>query len=1002
MASARLKSFYRSFLDHFSPSLEGDFCNEWTESLQEINVQRVKIFSLLMFIFCMVFCAGLDLFYLLHEQENNKFIQTLLLVHLGISVFYLLVYIFSYQKIFGKPDSKRLLVYFFTFFSMLISILISVMEEEMGATASVYLLTIAALLVIFYWSLFESLFLLLAGNIIYFTVLFYHQENYLIFSSQLVNTLIFSLIFFLISRSIFKIKLIEFDSLKKAETHAELLFSKNLQLEKAQFTLASLNKNLMQGLFRLNHEGKLIYINEFLLNLFDFDSTESMIKHWNLRHILPLRKISEIVTLLKSGELVKDFEFEYFRSDGSQFWGLINCSVETDPITGLMFYDGSIIDNTERKNNERMLQNLSLVASKTDNAVFIIDQQEKIEWVNEGFTRLTGYTFDEAKGKKPGILFQGKNTDPETIRKIGQKISKGKGFMGEMLNYRKDGSEYWAYMNINPVLNEKREIQKYIAVETDITERKLVEQELIKAKDAAVKLIQVKEEFLSMVSHELRTPLNAVIGMSHVLLQENPREDQLQNITTLKFSAEYLLSLINDILDFSKIEAGKIAIEKTNFNLYNLVESVRQTFLYQAKEKNIEFLLHMDPDVSEYVIGDPVRINQVITNLISNAIKFTDQGQVELSIVSLYRNEQKVNLEIKVEDSGIGIPHQKLNSIFDRFEQASDSTTRKRGGTGLGLAITKSLVEIMNGQIKVYSESGRGSVFKVLLPLEAGRAEDVLEKQPNSGDLENFRGYSLLLAEDNKINQMVAIKFLKLWEINFEVAENGAEAVELARKNNYDLILMDLQMPELDGFEATKIIRGFEEKRFQELPIIALTAASLEIREKVYNAGMNDFLIKPFNPAELHAKLKKFLLSNNWHKVMMTQSSDHKGIQNDELNLDEMKRISSGDHEFLLELLSLSISQLRNLPVKIISVMEKEDHKELFSILHKIKPSIKMINYTSLEQKMDDFTRSVYEGQPDSVLQKKRDEFLKVVNNVEWLLTGQLNLISSFSQKCSS
>ena len=425
------------------------------------------------------------------------------------------------------------------------------------------------------------------------------------------------------------------------------------------------------------------------------------------------------------------------------------------------------------------------------------------------------------------------------------------------------GKTKWVRVICNPHFDNDGVIKGIYGLLQDITKQQLYEIELLDAKEKAEQASIAKTEFLSMMSHEIRTPLNAIIGMAHLLLQENPRKDQKEHLETLKFSADNLLTLINDILDFNRIDSGKIEFEDMPFDLPKLVTGIQHALRIKADEKGIDLRLNVAPDVPQIVVGDQTRLSQVLVNLLSNAIKFTNQGYVELGISRSHETDKCVMLHFYVKDTGIGIPEDKLEIIFDRFAQASASTTRQYGGSGLGLAITKRLLELQNSQIAVNSKVGEGSefYFDLLFGLPAQSAQaPAVPSEFTLSDYHSLKGHRVLLVEDNRVNVVVAKKFLKKWELEVDVAENGRVALEKALQNDYDLILMDLQMPEMDGFEATSKIRKLPDPQKSAVPIIALTASALiQVRDQVYNAQMNDFVSKPFNPAELFKKIRKHL-----------------------------------------------------------------------------------------------------------------------------------------------
>jgi signal transduction histidine kinase/ActR/RegA family two-component response regulator len=402
-------------------------------------------------------------------------------------------------------------------------------------------------------------------------------------------------------------------------------------------------------------------------------------------------------------------------------------------------------------------------------------------------------------------------------------------------------------------------IIKYL--QEQISKAKELENQLIHAKDAAENATVAKSHFLSAMSHEIRTPMNAVIGFTNLLLQLEPRADQMEYLSMLKFSAENLLVLINDILDFSKIEEGKIEIEETDFSVKDLTNNIRLALLPKAIEKNIQLKLLMDADLPDNLIGDPVRLGQILTNLVSNAVKFTKAGRVIISVSLNTRLEDYTSIDFEVADTGIGIENEKLEYIFESFTQASSDITRKFGGTGLGLAITKRLLQLMSSDISVKSEPGKGSTFCFSLKLKNSLKKSGTPFQQAQADDRNLQGVRVLIAEDNKINVVLARQYMKLWGVVCDVADNGRVAFDMVQHNDYDLVLMDLQMPEMDGYQATEVIRSLPEAKYKKLPIIALTAsATVDIKDIAFASGMNDYVTKPFNPKELNFKIKTHAL----------------------------------------------------------------------------------------------------------------------------------------------
>ncbi|RCH56471.1 hypothetical protein DJ568_01020 [Mucilaginibacter hurinus] len=385
---------------------------------------------------------------------------------------------------------------------------------------------------------------------------------------------------------------------------------------------------------------------------------------------------------------------------------------------------------------------------------------------------------------------------------------------------------------------------------------------LEKAIGKAEKSSQAKSEFLSTMSHEIRTPLNAVIGMTNLMLMNSPRTDQKENLDILKFSASNLLAIVNDVLDFNKIESGKVVFENARFNLVDLMQNICGGLRIKAEEKGLSFTLDVDQRLKNKVlIGDPTRITQIIFNLVSNAIKFTHQGNIWVNAACIEDRHNTSTVKFSVKDTGIGIEQNNLEKIFEPFAQESVTTTRQYGGTGLGLAIVKRLLELQGLHMNVNSKVSIGSEFSFNMEFPVS-TEVVPEKEELSELLQsdNLSNLQILIAEDNVVNVMLMKKLLSKWRITPTIAENGERAIQLLQYGNFDLILMDLQMPVMNGFEAAMEIRKLPDPRKANIPIIALTASALfDIREKVYSSGMNDYVSKPFKPTELFEKMQNLV-----------------------------------------------------------------------------------------------------------------------------------------------
>mgnify|MGYP006165212609 FL=1 len=382
--------------------------------------------------------------------------------------------------------------------------------------------------------------------------------------------------------------------------------------------------------------------------------------------------------------------------------------------------------------------------------------------------------------------------------------------------------------------------------------------ELIKEKEKAELASKTRSEFLATVSHELRTPLNAINGITYLLLQENPKESQMNYLKSLEFSGNYLLNFINDILEINRLESDKVQIEKISFNINELVENLSTSFNEFTYENNVTFHVSIDKSIKNLIIGDITKLSQVLINLINNAIKFSKNGDVWLNIKNTHQTENQITLFFEVKDNGIGIPYEKQESIFESFSQGSVEINRTYGGTGLGLSIVKKLIELLDSTIKLQSEPNKGTAFTFEITFDKGNSLEntSFEEITTRVDGKTFKNKNVLLVEDNKINQMITCKMLERKAINCTIIDNGEEAIEHLKTNTYDLVLMDVHLPGINGTEATAIIRTFDTKT----PIIALTAISLnENREMLLSYGMNEVVTKPFVPEDFYTVLASYL-----------------------------------------------------------------------------------------------------------------------------------------------
>jgi len=547
-----------------------------------------------------------------------------------------------------------------------------------------------------------------------------------------------------------------------------------------------------------------------------------------------------------------------YRKDKKEIWLSIYNTVVLDDEGNVDAKVEVIIDITGKKKAEEELQLLSLVASKTNTGVNIQDNEGITTWVNHSLEKLTGFTLDELKGKQLGNILSPKFYDQELITNSRVKSKNNQPYSIEVLAEKKDGSPIWLSVSNTPIVNSKGKVERQIDLITDITQRKAVEQGMIEAKEQALRLSQAKEMFLSVMSHEIRTPLNAVIGMTHLLLENDPKISQIDDLNILKFSGENVLHIINDILDFTKIETGKMELEVLPFNLRTLANDIINSLQVNVKKKGNELTLLFDSAIPAQLLGDKNRLYQILMNFLGNAIKFTDNGLVQLKISLLTAAPDNAVIRFEIEDTGIGIPKDKQSYIFETFTQAKTDISRKYGGTGLGLAITKKLLNMYNAEILVESTEGVGTVFSFDIVFK--KSSEIFAAKDVGPEMSVFEGKKILVVDDNEINILIAKRILSKWGLDIDSAINGYEAIDKMMTERYHLIFMDIKMPGIDGFETTGIIREINGDYYKNIPIIALTASTLKNDHfKFVECGMNGHVLKPFNPEEIKSLLFGFL-----------------------------------------------------------------------------------------------------------------------------------------------
>ena len=491
------------------------------------------------------------------------------------------------------------------------------------------------------------------------------------------------------------------------------------------------------------------------------------------------------------------------------------------------------------------LRKLSYVASRTDNIVVITDSGGYIEWVNHSFTTLTGYSENEVVGRRPGELLQGPDSDQETIAYMRRRLQQQKGFKCELLNYSKDRTSYWVAIEVQPVHDDEGVLTNFIAIERDISERRQVLAALQQAKEQAEEANVAKSQFLANMSHEIRTPMNAIIGMAGLLMDTALNDEQSEFASTIRGAGESLLTIINEILDFSKIEAGKMELEEVPFNIRQCVEEALDLVATSAGEKRLDLAYYIEQNTPATILSDVTRLRQVLVNLLSNAIKFTEAGEVVVTVNSQALGNNRWRLDFAVRDTGIGIPAHRASQLFQPFTQVDASTTRRYGGTGLGLVICKRICELMGGDIYVESEVGVGSTFKFNIVTTASDSEKV-PVLPEHFDLTNRR---VLIVDDNATNRLILRRYTESWGMTHQEAASAADAMDLlGEADRFDVAILDVHMPEVDGIELARRMK--QDERSRHVPVIILSSTG----RAELTSGTIDvvaYLNKPLKPSQL-------------------------------------------------------------------------------------------------------------------------------------------------------
>lgn len=756
-------------------------------------------------------------------------------------------------------------------------------------------------------------------------------------------------------------------------------------LEQSEERNRSIMNASLNAIINIDQKGKITFWNNQAEVIFGW-TKEEVIGKTLTETIIPKQHHQGHMTGMKhylaTGEgpvLNKNIELPAVNRKGEEF--PVEIAIIPLKLNGESFFCSFIQDISERKKAENKLkyqeEKYRNIISNMNLGLIEVDNQEIIQFANQSFAAMSGYDLEDLIGKNPSEIFVfGENLEKMKHKK--ELRSKGVSDVYQIPIKDKRGELKWWAISGAPNFDDQGNLVGSVGIHLDITEQKQLEIELNEQKQRAEEASKAKEVFLANMSHEIRTPLNAIIGFLRELSKQELTELQKKYIDNSSVASRHLLAILNNILDISKIEAGEMELEKEDFVFEESIDKVVNVLQPLAKQKGLRLSATIDPEVNKVLKADSLRIEQILFNLVGNSLKFTPQGRVDLKceVVTDYANFQKIL--IKVIDTGIGMDQKYIETIFKKFSQEDKAVTRKFGGTGLGMAITKELVSLMHGDITIESEKGKGTTFFITLPLEKGNPDKI--KQHNNQTNVDISGISILVVEDNKMNRMVLQNSLQYFNCEVTEAENGVEALELLKQNTYDVILMDIQMPEMDGLEATKIIRN----EFKlNIPIIALTANAFKTEiENCKNAGMDDYVTKPFDEYLLIETIANLTVNRPKNKL-----SDNDNTAEKLYNLTVLNNLSRGNIDFIKKMILIFIEQTSKTLTDLDKAFIEDNFTEISRLIHKIKPSVESLGINNILKDITTLERiaktTTNKNEIENLLQKIKPILVLAITQLE-------------------
>lgn len=784
------------------------------------------------------------------------------------------------------------------------------------------------------------------------------------------------------------------------ETLQNEVIARTDALERSRRRYMQLVESATEIIYEADNKGHITYVNPVTCKFLQFSNEELIGKHY--LELVPDSHSSIVkdfyTACLNNNEYQSYFEFPIHRKDGSTIWIGQNLQFNINSravVTGLRAIARNITDKhfaqlqlqLSEEKYRRIMENMEL-------GFLEVDLQGNIVRAYERFCEMTGYEEMDLIGKNAAEIFL-----PEEFKDLMRKQEESR-VEGKINSYetqltRKNGEIFWVLISGGPVFNEHGETIGSVGIHYDISQQKKILHELAEAKQLAEASQKAEQEFLANMSHEIRTPLNAIIGMSHLLYDTSPSKEQIEYVEIIKNSANFLHTLISDVLDMAKIEARKIEVKPIPFDLVSLLRTVQRTFQLKIQERDVTILTSIDKRIDCQVVADETLLNQIILNLMSNAEKFTEKGEIEIKVEVHEIMGKSAQLKFSVRDTGIGMDDEKQKLIFQKFKQIHDKNTPKTKGTGLGLAIVKELIELQGGQIWVESKRNMGTTFTFLLPVGCTTTKLVdIFTNSVSAEKASFSGCRILVVEDNYMNHKFVSTLLSKWNINQVHAHNGLEAVEIATKQAFDIILMDIQMPIMDGYEACIKIRNSTNPN-QHTVIIALTASAMIVeKSKAINSGMNDVLTKPFTPIQLEGIIRKYVIQNEKQVLEITNNKIPIGTTSEmKINQEKLNELYADDNSFKLMVFEAFVEDIESQIEEFRVATVAQDWKEVGRIAHKIKPSFAMVGLPETESQLKEIENALKQSNFDTSVYQKINDFIELFPTLITLVDNELTLL---------